>query len=370
MVTARVKYTGGPPPPNDLHIDVQRDDGGWTAITGYSTIPKGMDPVAGIDIRFSTGNPNVGGPGKKRFRVRWTIDKRNIGSDYLHYTIGPDIFKFEPSTKETVKKVMVYTVIFGLFVQWLPFINGVVLLVIVVANEIASAAMSGQAEDSKYALAAVPPKIGLPAAATHVKWLSKQLNSQLNDALNAQLDWCAVIHTVCVSTNRFYSALRAGDQKVAASRLKDVSTHFGIARELQAKASMALEEVAFKIAESDVELVVQPYQVHSFQEGILRDGAFPPTLDRGFRNMFAKLDVNLVSLFDPHDIVRRFALGTTVTEPYSLSDVLLAEAKAMSQIDRMIGPFPGIHELIPKKERRGTAPKQPKKNRPRKSLNK
>lgn len=79
LVKANVKYTGPRPPvPNDVHLDVQQPDGTWRAITGYERIPEDRDPLEGFDLPFSSGNPHVGGPGLKKFRVRWTLDGNPI----------------------------------------------------------------------------------------------------------------------------------------------------------------------------------------------------------------------------------------------------------------------------------------------------
>ncbi|MCP4488618.1 MAG: hypothetical protein GY820_15090 [Gammaproteobacteria bacterium] len=81
MCTAHVAYNGiTPPVPNDVHIDAKHEDGTWHAVTGYETIPGGLNPVAGFDIRFSGGNPNVGGSGPRKFRVRWTLDDSELGT--------------------------------------------------------------------------------------------------------------------------------------------------------------------------------------------------------------------------------------------------------------------------------------------------
>ena len=91
MCTAHLRYEGAAPPvPNDVHIDAKHDDGTWHAVTGYEIIPNGMNPVAGFDIRFSGGNPNVGGPGNRDFRVRWTLNGNPLGSSQeTTATLGP-----------------------------------------------------------------------------------------------------------------------------------------------------------------------------------------------------------------------------------------------------------------------------------------
>ena len=81
MCTARVQYDfEAQPEPNDVHIDAKHNDGTWHAVTSYDHIPAGLNPRDGFDIRFSGGNPNVGGPGKRHFRVRWTLDDKPLHS--------------------------------------------------------------------------------------------------------------------------------------------------------------------------------------------------------------------------------------------------------------------------------------------------
>src|SRR5262247_4901953 len=75
MVTAHVKYNGPGAVPHDVHIDAQQPDGSWNAVTGYDHIPPGMNPAAGFDIPFSSGNPHVRGTGTHKLRVRWTNDQ-------------------------------------------------------------------------------------------------------------------------------------------------------------------------------------------------------------------------------------------------------------------------------------------------------
>lgn len=92
MVTARLRYAKPVPPvPTDVHIDVQQADGSWRAVTGYDHIPAGMDPVAGFDVPFSSGNPHVGGRGEHAFQVRWTFNGEEIigATERASLSVGP-----------------------------------------------------------------------------------------------------------------------------------------------------------------------------------------------------------------------------------------------------------------------------------------
>lgn len=91
MCTAHLQYGGAIPPlPNDVHIDAKHDDGSWHAVIGYDTIPPGINPAAGFDIRFSSGSPTVGGPGDRTFRVRWTLDGALLGhAEETRVLLGP-----------------------------------------------------------------------------------------------------------------------------------------------------------------------------------------------------------------------------------------------------------------------------------------
>jgi hypothetical protein len=77
IVTLTVKYEGGPPPPNDVHVEVE-NDGTWQPITGYDRIPDGMNPLNGFDMPVPPTS-NWRGPGVHKFRVRWTRDGENVG---------------------------------------------------------------------------------------------------------------------------------------------------------------------------------------------------------------------------------------------------------------------------------------------------
>ena len=77
MCTARLRWEGGRPNPTDAHIEAQHDDGSWHVVIDMPTIPDNQNPAEGFDIRFSSGNPNVGGPGRRHFRVRWTWDGKD-----------------------------------------------------------------------------------------------------------------------------------------------------------------------------------------------------------------------------------------------------------------------------------------------------
>ncbi len=77
MCTATLRWEGGPPNPNDAHMEAQHDDGSWHVVIDMPTIPGNQNPANGFDIRFSSGNPNVGGPGRRHFRVRWTWDGKD-----------------------------------------------------------------------------------------------------------------------------------------------------------------------------------------------------------------------------------------------------------------------------------------------------
>jgi hypothetical protein len=73
LVTAKLQYTGPNPPPTDVHVDVQRPDGSWQAVTGYDTLPQGVDPTKEVALPFSLGNPVFEGTGvNPKLRVRWT----------------------------------------------------------------------------------------------------------------------------------------------------------------------------------------------------------------------------------------------------------------------------------------------------------
>ena len=97
MITARLRWEGGTPNPTDAHIDAQHDDGSWHAVIDVSTIPdnteNGPDSSESFDIRFSSGNPNVGGPGDRHFRVRWTWDGKERDVTENPLTIKPGAFK-------------------------------------------------------------------------------------------------------------------------------------------------------------------------------------------------------------------------------------------------------------------------------------
>lgn len=102
MCTAHLQFNGAVPPlPNDVHIDAKHDDGSWHAVVGYDTIPANKNPLAGFDIRFSGGNPNVGGPGNRRFRVRWTLNGETIGKpEEIDVILGqkPEVPLSEPDS--------------------------------------------------------------------------------------------------------------------------------------------------------------------------------------------------------------------------------------------------------------------------------
>ena len=77
MCTATVRWEGGLPNPNDAHVEAKHDDGSWHVVIDMPSIPDNQNPANGFDIRFSSGNPNVGGPGNRNFRVRWTWDGKD-----------------------------------------------------------------------------------------------------------------------------------------------------------------------------------------------------------------------------------------------------------------------------------------------------
>jgi hypothetical protein len=89
-VTARVTFPKPVPPvpPNDVHIDVLKPDGSWQPVTGYDTIPQGQDPGVGIDLPFSAGNPNIGGIGDHRLRVRWSINRVDMAGAMEETTLA------------------------------------------------------------------------------------------------------------------------------------------------------------------------------------------------------------------------------------------------------------------------------------------
>jgi len=86
-VTFTLKYQGNPPPPNDVHVEVE-NGGVWQGVVGYDHIPAGMNPVAGFDLQIPP-TANWGTPGLHRFRVRWTREGQDIGSEAVFVTTTP-----------------------------------------------------------------------------------------------------------------------------------------------------------------------------------------------------------------------------------------------------------------------------------------
>ncbi len=84
VVTFSLKYEGNPPPPNDVHVDVE-DNGVWKPVTGYDRIPAGLDPVNGFDLSIPP-TPSWSGPGTHRFRVRWSREGQDIGAEAAYVT--------------------------------------------------------------------------------------------------------------------------------------------------------------------------------------------------------------------------------------------------------------------------------------------
>ena len=352
LVNAKVKYEGAPPPatqPNDVHIDVQLPNGSWRAITGYSTIPGGGQAARnGLDIPFSLGNANIVGPGPFTFQVRWTHNGTNMPGTQI-CTYPPAAAADEPGiTKQQVQKVCGYTIAF-LFLTPFVVLNAITLVVTVIVNEIAAAARDG-GRDPEFARAVRRPKLRVALGATEL--LSQQARARVQGAIDAQFDHCAALLASAVATNRYYSAVAAGDRSAAAARLKDVKVQVEKARTLQRTAGRALDRAGQAVRDSDARIVAQPKQFRAFQEQLLRNGAFPAEIQEQMGQVISKFDPNLLELFDPYEIARRFALGMRLDHAVDLGAVLLAEATAIEAMDEVIGPFPGVHDLTPRITRR------------------
>lgn len=83
IITFTLIYSGSDQP-DDVHVEVDVD-GVWRPVTGYDRIPAGKNPATGFDLPIPP-TPDWRAPGQHRFRVRWTIGGRNIGSEIVHVT--------------------------------------------------------------------------------------------------------------------------------------------------------------------------------------------------------------------------------------------------------------------------------------------
>lgn len=96
-VTFSVKYQGNPPPPNDVHVEVE-SGGTWVPVTGYDPIPAGMNPVNGFDLQIPPTSA-WSSPGLHRFRVRWTREGMDAGTEAAYVTTSAPPPSPAPSTE-------------------------------------------------------------------------------------------------------------------------------------------------------------------------------------------------------------------------------------------------------------------------------
>ena len=79
-VALTVQWTEPGGPPTDVHIERVDDPANPVPITGYDNLDGIGNPLRGFEIRFSSGTPTAGGPGKHRIRIRWTLKGETIGN--------------------------------------------------------------------------------------------------------------------------------------------------------------------------------------------------------------------------------------------------------------------------------------------------
>jgi len=356
-----VRYQGADPVPNDLHIDIREEGSTWRPLINWPLIPtedidqKPQNVRTGIKI----GVPTPSAPGRYQYKVRWT-HKRDvtpaegalIGTDIIPNPITtvpppPPTGSGSKSTKEKCLDDLGITIVF-VFLTPIRIVNMLIAGIVLIGNEIAAASLNRQCPDADFASAAVPPTFALGRAETDFAQFSEITNRLLNVAVNLQLEYCAVVHTACVATNRFHSAVSEGDCESAILQLKDVQRRFSQARLLQYSVSESLRDLANSIAGTECDREVEREEIIAFQLELLRNQRFSGQLDAGLRGVLEKFDRQLTRIFNPYELSRRLALGVrSANVPIRLSDALLREADAFLNLDKVIGPFPGVHQLVP-----------------------
>jgi hypothetical protein len=206
-------------------------------------------------------------------------------------------------------------------------LNAMLVGVMRIGNEIATAGMNRQVPDPEYANAAQAPSFGLARTQTDHSRFTPDVNTLFHASANVQLEYCSAMHAACVATNRFYSAAAVNERQDASMHLQEIARRFEKAKLLQRPASESLLELADGIVASGADEILTPEVSMERQADILRSGRFSPAAEDLLQSQISHFDPYLVRLFHPHAIARQCAMALRVEAPVTLSAVLRREAK-------------------------------------------
>lgn len=248
--------------------------------------------------------------------------------------------------KKVIRTVLKLNTIGILFSQvYVVIASGLIDLIVEVINEITQVAIRQQVPDPNFASAVFVPDLSVSRAETDKSDFPDPVNQLLNNAINAQFKLAAQLAASATAANRVGAARTKGDTASASARLQEVKAHFNEAMRQQSVASGALRDFAKAIQGTNADGATDRNGILAFQEALLKDGQLPDQINRALTPLLAKMDPVIFKVVDPRRAIREMLLTLSASEPLpdTLSQALIMEADALSNICDVCGPLEGIH---------------------------
>jgi len=210
-----------------------------------------------------------------------------------------------------------------------------------VANDIS---LQNHATDNSFAQSVVPSTLSLPASATDVPSFPNSVNVALNAAVNSELSQTSALLAAATATNRYFSALDAGDIASAQARQTQVSDFISAIDASGAEFTAALGSFATSLDNTSADYSVTQAAFGSFQSNLSANVFDPSEL-----GLFAQLESNIdpVILANSPDLVTssQNVLATvgfpeSGGTPLSFADATMRAAAVAPAVSAVVGPFP------------------------------
>jgi hypothetical protein len=197
--------------------------------------------------------------------------------------------------------------------------------------------------DNDFAMIVDPVTLDLERDVTDVSRFPESVNVLGNEAANLQLKDVSVLTAATTATDRFFTALDAGDTVSAQARLTQVKNFVSDINSVSEATAAKLEDFARELQTTRADFVVDRNAFNSFQDS-LRTVGFPPEELSLSNDLLSKIDPIAVSrVVDPIAFASQLFSSVdfpSPTETLNFSDAILQEADAIRSVPSVVGPFP------------------------------